>query len=58
MYVRTVLTVVGEADVHTYSTIPGGRPTHIDPDEQETIRTVIDGILLLVLRYQARKLAS
>jgi len=29
--------------------------THLDPDEQETIRTVIDGILL---RHQARKLAS
>lgn len=29
--------------------------THLDPDEQETIRTVIDGFLL---RHQARKLAS
>jgi transcriptional regulator with XRE-family HTH domain len=29
--------------------------THLDPDEQNTIRTVIDGILI---RHQARKLAS
>lgn len=29
--------------------------THLDPDEQHTIRTVIDGILI---RHQARKLAS
>ena len=29
--------------------------THLDPDEQNAIRTVIDGILL---RHQARKLAS
>ena len=29
--------------------------THLDPDEQHAIRTVIDGILL---RHQARKLAS
>jgi transcriptional regulator with XRE-family HTH domain len=28
---------------------------HLDPDEQATIRTVIDGILI---RHQARKLAS
>jgi hypothetical protein len=29
--------------------------THLDPDEQHAIRTVIDGILI---RHQARKLAS
>jgi len=29
--------------------------THLDPDEQAAIRTVIDGILL---RHQARKIAS
>ena len=32
-----------------------GRFTHLDPDEQAAIRTLIDSILL---RHQARKLAS
>ena len=42
----------------TYDSVDGGRSleaiTHLNPDAQESIRTVIDGILM---RHQARKLA-